>query len=66
MDALVADELLRYSEMDLKLSVASCISDIIGITAPYQPYNHSIPKEITTRTVSLPKTGNQTSCQSFF
>ncbi|XP_015161627.1 uncharacterized protein [Solanum tuberosum] len=42
MEALVADGLLRHSDMDVKVSVASCISEIMRITAPDQPYNDSI------------------------
>ncbi|KAF3665366.1 putative protein transport protein Sec61 subunit beta-like [Capsicum annuum] len=37
MRALVADGLLRYPDIDVKVSVASCISEIMRITAPDQP-----------------------------
>ncbi|CAL5358864.1 unnamed protein product [Camellia sinensis] len=36
--ALVADELLRHPDVDVKVAVASCISEITRITAPDAPY----------------------------
>lgn len=39
MKALIADELLRHSDMDVKVAVASCISEITRITAPDAPYD---------------------------
>ncbi|KAI3943664.1 hypothetical protein MKW92_017955, partial [Papaver armeniacum] len=36
--ALVANELLRHPDVDVKVSVASCISEITRITAPEAPY----------------------------
>uniref|UniRef100_A0A3Q7FSY2 Uncharacterized protein n=1 Tax=Solanum lycopersicum TaxID=4081 RepID=A0A3Q7FSY2_SOLLC len=45
MKELVADGLLRHSDMDVKVSVASCISEIMRITAPDQPYKDSILKD---------------------
>ena len=39
MKALVADELLRHSDVDVKVAVASCISEITRITAPDAPYD---------------------------
>ncbi|WMV30612.1 hypothetical protein MTR67_023997 [Solanum verrucosum] len=41
MEALVADGLLRHPNIDVKVSVASCISEIMRITAPDQPYDDS-------------------------
>lgn len=38
MKALVADELLRHQDADVKVAVASCISEITRITAPDAPY----------------------------
>ncbi|KAL3623361.1 hypothetical protein CASFOL_032177 [Castilleja foliolosa] len=37
-DALIADEYIRHSEMDVRISVVSCISEIIRILAPDDPY----------------------------
>lgn len=37
--ALIADELLRHSDVDVKVAVASCISEITRITAPDAPYD---------------------------
>ncbi|CAK9146640.1 unnamed protein product [Ilex paraguariensis] len=39
MKALVADELLKHSDVDVKVAVASCISEITRITAPDAPYD---------------------------
>lgn len=39
MKALITIELLRHSDMDVKVSVASCITEITRITAPNAPYN---------------------------
>lgn len=38
MKALISDELLRHSDMDVKVSVVSCIAQITRITAPDAPY----------------------------
>lgn len=38
LNALVKDELLRHSDFDVKVAVASCISEITRITAPDAPY----------------------------
>ncbi|OUZ99563.1 hypothetical protein BVC80_7681g2 [Macleaya cordata] len=46
MKALVANELLRHSDMDVKVSIASCISEITRITAPEAPYDDEQMKEI--------------------
>lgn len=39
LKALVSDQLLRHSDIDVKVSVAACISEITRITAPDAPYN---------------------------
>jgi len=39
MKVLVSEELFRHSDIDVKVSVASCITDITRITAPDQPYD---------------------------
>ncbi|CAK9178635.1 unnamed protein product [Ilex paraguariensis] len=46
MKALVADELLRHSDVDVKVAVASCISEITRITAPDAPYDDDRMKDI--------------------
>ncbi|XP_059277940.1 sister chromatid cohesion protein PDS5 homolog C-like [Lycium ferocissimum] len=45
MEALVADVLLQHPDIDVKVSVASCISEIMRITAPEQPYDDSRIKD---------------------
>lgn len=37
--ALIGDKLLRHSDPDVKVAVASCISEITRITAPDAPYD---------------------------
>jgi len=51
LEILVADELLRYFDMDVKMSVPSCISEIIRVKTIDQPYNDSIFEDSTTPTV---------------
>ena len=38
-NALVTDELLRHENVDVKVAVASCVSEITRITAPDAPYD---------------------------
>ncbi|GAB4854688.1 hypothetical protein Ancab_023270 [Ancistrocladus abbreviatus] len=44
--ALVADALLRHSDLDVKVAVAACISEITRITAPHAPYEDDQIKEV--------------------
>ncbi|XP_075112728.1 sister chromatid cohesion protein PDS5 homolog D-like isoform X2 [Nicotiana tabacum] len=44
-EALAADGLLRHPDIDVKVSVASCIGEIMRITAPDQPYDDRIIQE---------------------
>ncbi|XP_077221841.1 sister chromatid cohesion protein PDS5 homolog D-like [Tasmannia lanceolata] len=46
MKALIANELLKHSDVDVKVAVASCISEITRITAPDAPYDDELMKEI--------------------
>ncbi|PNX69240.1 sister chromatid cohesion protein PDS5-like B-B, partial [Trifolium pratense] len=39
LKALVADKLFRHSNPDVNVAVASCISEIIRISAPKAPYD---------------------------
>jgi hypothetical protein len=39
MKALISNELLRHAEIDVKVSVVSCIIEIMRITAPDAPYD---------------------------
>ncbi|KAK6912294.1 hypothetical protein RJ641_024387 [Dillenia turbinata] len=52
MTALISDEFLRHSDMDVKVSVASCITEITRITAPDAPYNDEQMKEIFQLTIA--------------
>ncbi|KAI4377612.1 hypothetical protein MLD38_015210 [Melastoma candidum] len=44
--ALVAEELLKHSEPDVQIAVASCISEITRISAPEAPYEDDVMKEV--------------------
>lgn len=44
--ALIAGDLLRHSDVDVKVSIASCISEITRITAPDAPYEDDQMKEV--------------------
>ncbi|XP_028799119.1 uncharacterized protein LOC114754513 isoform X2 [Neltuma alba] len=46
LKALVADELLRHPDNDVKVAVASCITEITRITAPDAPYDDDQMKEV--------------------
>ncbi|XP_028782650.1 microtubule-associated protein futsch [Neltuma alba] len=46
LKALVADKLLKHSDVDVKVAVASCISEITRITAPDAPYDDEQMKEV--------------------
>jgi hypothetical protein len=53
MKALITNELLRHAEMDVKVSVLSCITEITRITAPDAPYDDEKMKEIFQLTVAV-------------
>lgn len=44
MKGLTAKELLGHPDADVKVSVASCISEITRITAPEAPYDDDLMK----------------------
>ncbi|XP_042003387.1 uncharacterized protein LOC121752401 isoform X2 [Salvia splendens] len=44
-EALITRDLIGHSELDVRVSVASCISQIIRITAPDEPYGEVDMKE---------------------
>ena len=47
LKALIADKLLSHSDDDVKVAVASCISEITRITAPEAPYDDAQMKVCT-------------------
>jgi hypothetical protein len=53
MKALITNELLRHTEMDVKISAISCITEITRITAPDAPYDDEKIKEIFQLTVAV-------------
>lgn len=44
MKALISDALFRNSDADVKVYVASCLSQITRITAPDAPYGDALMK----------------------
>ncbi|XP_076886360.1 sister chromatid cohesion protein PDS5 homolog D-like isoform X2 [Bidens hawaiensis] len=46
MEALFSDGLLKHTELDVRVSVASCLCEVARITAPQPPYKDEIMKEI--------------------
>lgn len=47
LTALISDALLRHADVDVKVAVASCISEITRITAPEAPYEDDQMKVCT-------------------
>ncbi|PIN03366.1 hypothetical protein CDL12_24107 [Handroanthus impetiginosus] len=46
MQAMVGDELLRHSDVDVQTTLASCLSEITRITVPDAPYPEELMKDI--------------------
>ncbi|KAK6153775.1 hypothetical protein DH2020_013414 [Rehmannia glutinosa] len=46
MKALITDELLRHTDINIQVAVASCFNEITRLTAPTFPYNDDQMKEI--------------------
>ncbi|KAI7752993.1 hypothetical protein M8C21_026734 [Ambrosia artemisiifolia] len=46
MNALIKDSLSKHSDMDVKVAVASCISEITRITAPDAPYTDDQMRDV--------------------
>ncbi|XP_015161619.1 uncharacterized protein [Solanum tuberosum] len=51
MEAVVRSELLKHTDADVIVSVVSCIYEISRISAPLQPYDDELMKEIFQLTV---------------
>ncbi|KAH0462387.1 hypothetical protein IEQ34_009962 [Dendrobium chrysotoxum] len=65
MKALVTGDLLRHSDLDVKIAVASCLSEITRITAPDAPYDDDLMKEIFGLIVGAFKNLDEMSSRSF-
>ncbi|XP_020576396.1 uncharacterized protein LOC110021984 [Phalaenopsis equestris] len=65
MNALVTKDLLRHSDLDVKIAVASCLSEITRITAPDAPYDDDLMKEIFGLIVGAFKNLDEFSSRSF-
>ncbi|KAG2261739.1 hypothetical protein Bca52824_068818 [Brassica carinata] len=46
LDAVVKPEILKHQDKDVKLLLASCVSEITRITAPEAPYSDDIMRDI--------------------
>lgn len=44
MGALISDHLIKHPDLDVKVSVASCLCEVARITAPEPPYKDEIMK----------------------
>ena len=44
MKALISSTILRHLDEDVRVAVASCMSEITRITAPDAPYNDDLMK----------------------
>ncbi|XP_055827265.1 sister chromatid cohesion protein PDS5 homolog D-like isoform X2 [Solanum dulcamara] len=53
MKAVVRSELLKHTDADVKVSVVSCLNEISRISAPQQPYDDELMKEIFQLTVRV-------------
>ncbi|KAG8375987.1 hypothetical protein BUALT_Bualt09G0016200 [Buddleja alternifolia] len=64
MKALVAEELVKHSDNDVKVGIASCISAITRITAPDAPYDDEKMKDVFQLIVSSFQDLSNTSSRS--
>ncbi|BBN05523.1 sister chromatid cohesion protein PDS5 [Marchantia polymorpha subsp. ruderalis] len=64
-EALVLPSLLRHKDKDVKLLVASCISEIMRIVAPEAPYEDDVLKDIFNLIVTIFQGLNEVSSPSF-
>ncbi|KAL3693850.1 hypothetical protein R1sor_007501 [Riccia sorocarpa] len=64
-EALVLPSLLRHKDKDVKLLVASCISEIMRIVAPEAPYDDDVLKDIFQLIVNIFQGLNEVSSPSF-
>lgn len=46
MKALVSDQLLKHYDLSVRVSVASCMSELIRITAPDAPYADNVQMKV--------------------
>ncbi|KAL6498278.1 hypothetical protein OROGR_028675 [Orobanche gracilis] len=65
MKALVMEELLKHSDADVQVGIASCISEVTRITAPDAPYNDDKMKDIFQLIVSSFENLSDTSSRSY-
>lgn len=63
--ALISRNFLKHSDLDVKVAVASCLSEITRITAPDAPYHDDLMKEIFGLIVGSFKNLDEMSSRSF-
>ncbi|XP_057442053.1 sister chromatid cohesion protein PDS5 homolog C-like isoform X2 [Lotus japonicus] len=65
LKALTADKLMRHSDEGVRVSIASCISELIRITAPDPPYEDDQMKEVFHLIVSAVENLHDMSSRSY-
>lgn len=65
MDALVQQSLLKHKDKDIRVLVATCISEIMRIVAPEAPYTDEVLKDIFELIVATFQGLNETSSPYF-
>ncbi|KAI4337253.1 hypothetical protein L6164_015693 [Bauhinia variegata] len=65
LKALISNQLLKHSNVDVTVAVAACISEITRITAPEAPYDDEQMKEVFQLIVSSFENLFDTSSQSY-
>ncbi|XP_024995527.1 microtubule-associated protein futsch-like isoform X2 [Cynara cardunculus var. scolymus] len=65
MKALVEGSLLRHSNVDVKIAVAACLSEITRVTAPDAPYSDEEMKDVFRLIVSSLENLSDTSSRSY-
>ncbi|KAM0939140.1 putative sister chromatid cohesion protein Pds5 [Dioscorea sansibarensis] len=65
INALVSEELFKHLDLNVKVGVASCISEITRITAPEAPYNDDLMKVVFHKIVETFQKLDDTSSRSY-
>ncbi|XP_039115931.1 uncharacterized protein LOC120251469 isoform X3 [Dioscorea cayenensis subsp. rotundata] len=65
INALVSEELFKHLDLNVKVGVASCISEITRITAPEAPYNDDLMKVVFHKIVETFKRLDDISSRSY-
>uniref|UniRef100_A0A0D9W6T6 Tudor domain-containing protein n=1 Tax=Leersia perrieri TaxID=77586 RepID=A0A0D9W6T6_9ORYZ len=65
MTALIQKELLDHTDPDVKLAVASCLTEVTRITAPEAPYDDDVMRDVFARVVEAFEKLNDMESPSF-